>query len=218
MQQAATSTPSPTFAGMLASLAAPGQKRPPARDLDGLEDDVATISYERALRAHARYRTPEPDDRALTSPPITREGLDPAGLRIFEAAPPVEERTAAAVFEMPSPAAAVGVSVPETAPAASLLADRNLKSASVTIRLSKAECVQLHERAAEAGLTISAYLRSCTFEAESLRAMVKDALAQMRLKAAQETAEEPPADGKPFFGWFSRFWSHFQRAQQELRA
>jgi hypothetical protein len=58
--------------------------------------------------------------------------------------------------------------------------DRNLKCASVTIRLSNAECAQLRKRAAEAGLTVSAYLRSCTFEAESLRALVKDTLAQLR--------------------------------------
>jgi len=32
----------------------------------------------------------------------------------------------------------------------------------------------------EAGLTVSAYLRSCTFEAEALRAQVKEALAELR--------------------------------------
>ena len=53
---------------MLAAFATPGQKKPPARDLDGLEDDVATLSYERALRAHARYRPPEASDHALTQP------------------------------------------------------------------------------------------------------------------------------------------------------
>lgn len=218
MQQAATSTPSPTFAGMLASLAAPGQKRPPARDLDGLEDDVATISYERALRAHARYRTPEPDDRSLTSLPAS-PGNDPS-LRIFEAAPDVEERAAAPVVEMPMPLPVPAFVASDAASAQQVqpVADRNLKSSSVTIRLSKAECQQLHKRAAEAGLTVSAYLRSCTFEAESLRAMVKDALAKMQLQSAHEAAEEPSTDSRAFFGWISRLWSHFQRGQQELRA
>jgi len=60
---------------------------------------------------------------------------------------------------------------------------RTLKEASITIRMSKAECAQLRKRAAEAGLTVSAYMRSCTFEAESLRAMVKEALAQLRSAA-----------------------------------
>ena len=44
--------------------------------------------------------------------------------------------------------------------------ERELRTASVTIRLSTAECARLHQRAAEAGLTVSAYLRSCMLEAE----------------------------------------------------
>jgi hypothetical protein len=54
------------------------------------------------------------------------------------------------------------------------------RSASVTLRLSRAECMQLKQRAAEAGLTVSAYIRSCTFEAEALRAQVKQAVQQLR--------------------------------------
>ena len=59
------------------------------------------------------------------------------------------------------------------------------RSASVTLRMSRAECDQIRQRAAEAGLTVSAYLRSCALEAESLRAQVKDALAAMRAAAPQ---------------------------------
>jgi hypothetical protein len=72
--------------------------------------------------------------------------------------------------------------------------ERNLKDSSITIRMSKAECAQLHRRAAEAGLTVSAYLRSCTFEAESLRAMVKDTLAQLRSVTTQQAK---PTDAAP---------------------
>jgi hypothetical protein len=70
MQQPAEIPPSPTFAGLLASLAAPA--REPAstwsdeRADDGLEDDFATLSYERALRAHARYRPAHLTDESLT--------------------------------------------------------------------------------------------------------------------------------------------------------
>ena len=63
----------------------------------------------------------------------------------------------------------------------------NLKAASVTIRMSQAECAQLRKRAAAAGLTVSAYLRSCTFEAEALRAQVKEALAELRAGTPDET-------------------------------
>jgi hypothetical protein len=60
------------------------------------------------------------------------------------------------------------------------------KSASVTVRLSEEENAQLRERAAEAGLTISAYLRSCTLEAETLRAQVKQALTALRAASLEE--------------------------------
>jgi hypothetical protein len=206
---------SQSFAGLLAAFASPGQKKPPARELgrdgsrdqardfDGLADDVATLSYERALRAHARYHAPEealafapqslPMTLASAAPPshdlVSEQPAVGEPLRIFEASPAqAEVRPAAAV--------PVAAAQDETIPAAHFALDaapesatdrdkpfgldRNLKSASITIRLSQAECVQLRRRAAEAGLTVSAYLRSCTFETEALRALVKDTLAKMR--------------------------------------
>ena len=50
----------------------------------------------------------------------------------------------------------------------------------ITLRMSAAECEQLRDRAAEAGLSVSAYLRSCAFEVESLRLQVKDTVAKLR--------------------------------------
>jgi predicted DNA binding CopG/RHH family protein len=72
---------------------------------------------------------------------------------------------------------------------------KSLKTASITIRLSESECAQLRRRAAEAGLTVSAYLRSCTLEVESLRAQVKQALADMRTPGARPAT--PPAKAPP---------------------
>jgi len=212
MQQPALSSPSPTFAGMLAALAAPGQKKPPARDLDGLEDDVATLSYERALRAHGRYRAPEVSDRALTQLP------EPASLRIFEAEPEAEATAMPAAHE-PSGAMQADAE-PEDAGAhqAYSAAARNLKCASITIRLSKAEVAQLRRRAAEAGLTVSAYLRSCTLEAESLRAMVKDTLAQLRAETAKPDQEVALPVRRSWFAWLSRLWPHTNARQQVVRA
>jgi hypothetical protein len=66
--------------------------------------------------------------------------------------------------------------------------------------MSKAECAQLHRRAAEAGLTVSAYLRSCTFEAESLRAMVKDTLAQLRSGTTPDKPANPAPPRRARFG------------------
>jgi hypothetical protein len=91
---------------------------------------------------------------------------------------------------------------------------RDLKCASITIRLSRTECAQLRKRAAEAGLTVSAYLRSCTFEVESLRGLVKDTMAQLR---AATTAGKPARSNSagPFRrGWLRRFLLLFHGGQR----
>ena len=69
----------------------------------------------------------------------------------------------------------------------SVVPDREHKSASVTIRMGHAECAQLRKRAAAANLTVSAYMRSCILEAETLRAQVKEALAELRAATPEET-------------------------------
>lgn len=216
MQQApasASSSPSPSFAGLLAALTAPAQKpgavgdeslrvekkRSAARSEawrdDGLLDDIATLSYEQALRAHARYKA--------IDQPFMSNG-DPAG----------DEQHLAASAEAPETVSSAGSDPPsavvcEPKPNSDRIPlttafERNLKTASVTIRLSHMECAQLHRRAAEAGLTVSAYLRSCTFEAESLRTLVKDTLAELRLAKAQLT----PAAHTPLRrAWFRRLAS-----------
>jgi hypothetical protein len=192
MQQPTASAPAPTspsFAALLATLAAPAQnsqapgdeslqqgwKPAPTWNDDDLADDVATLSYESALKAHARYH---PTDQSLT------QAADPQPF-CFEEAP--------SALSVAAPQSAPRVTAnlaPESNRLSSAPFERDLKDASITIRMSKAECAQLHKRAAEAGLTVSAYLRSCTFEVESLRAMVKDTLLQLR----SETTQTKPAN------------------------
>jgi hypothetical protein len=154
--------PSPSarsFAGLLADFASPEKKFPPARDFDGLAEDIATLTYEHALKTHARYR-PFPDDAVS---PETQPAF-PGSLPLFE----TSATSADLVPEQPTHAP-----VPS--------ADAALrKSASVTVRLTCAEDEQLRQRAAEAGLTISAYLRSCAFEVETLRAQVKQTIAELK--------------------------------------
>jgi sulfur carrier protein ThiS len=189
MQQPAEIPPSLNFAGLLASLAAPAQKSasewPGERADDGLEDDFATLSYEHALRAHARYRPAGPTDQSLTQ--AADPDLIPLPTDVHKPAPK-------------TPQTAPMSKQPEAGSPPGTISERNLKCASVTIRLSQAECAQLRKRAAEAGLTVSAYLRSCTFEAESLRAMVKDTLARLRTGAP---AEEPAVSAPRRRSWFS---------------
>jgi len=220
MQQPAPTQPSSTpssFAGLLASLASPPPQAadddPPWSTSD-LGEDVISLSYERALRAHARYR---PADRLVDGDIDRGDGLT---------APPVSfgvEAGADAAIETDAAGATGSAGVTDAAVAApslpaDLAPDRDLRSASVTIRLSKAECVRLRERAAEAELTVSAYLRSCVLEAEALRAEVKQALAELKTGArgtSQPSGEAagsaggeqaaPAGKKKPgwrrFFGW-----------------
>jgi len=183
---APTASPTPaSFAGFLAALTQPGRAEAdhaptrasthaPVWNDELLADDVATLSYEQALRTHARYHA---DD------PVT----DPA-----RAALPVPAEAAA-----PQPEAVLSVQ------SASL---KVLKEASITIRLSHEEDAQLRRRAAEAGLTISAYIRSCTFEAEALRALVKNTLTQFRTvgPSPQQDANPPNRRRWPAFFWLGR--------------
>jgi hypothetical protein len=70
--------------------------------------------------------------------------------------------------------------------------------------MSEVECEQLKRRAAEAGLTISAYLRSCTFEADSLRAEVKKTLAEMRTRGPAERQKAHAQARGTWFEWLLR--------------
>jgi hypothetical protein len=194
MQQPATSQPSlsvSSFAGLLATLASPPPSPPPEADADAplwnssdLGEDVATLSYERALRAHARYR---PANRDLARDSDGVDGAQTqAGNSLSDARADAPGGFDAAGATDAAGAAVRAVAAPWVQTVAA--PDHDLRSASVTIRLSPAECARLHHRAAEAGLTVSAYLRSCAVEAEALRAQVKQALAE--LKAGTEPPQQ----------------------------
>jgi predicted DNA binding CopG/RHH family protein len=215
MQQPMETTPSPnasSFAGMLAALASPAPKPAPVWSDDDLEDDVATLSYERALRTHARYRSASLTDQSLTEAAWgTTRFEEPAQAAVA----PVEQAaagfTADSKFQQESANAEV-----ETNRLRAAQLERNLKDASITIRMSKAECAQLHRRAAEAGLTVSAYLRSCTFEAESLRAMVKETLTQLR----QATNQKQPRRSwfRGVGNWLARLLTPWHDSQRVASA
>lgn len=158
-----------SFASLIASLTGAGKHCEESWDTRDLASDVATISYEQALRKHRRART----ESAPHTPGIAVSALPVAH----------RERT------------------------------QLRKTASITIRVNQEEQVLLHARAAEAGLSISAYLRSCIFDAESLRAQVKEALAQMQVAIRQapisKTAAAEPANRRRF-----RFLSRWGRMRQ----
>lgn len=196
MQQQNESESAPNltgFASLLASLAAQTRKdadawqKPVATDTnpdpqaptaasvaqataqaeEELGEDLAALSYESALRTHARYHASPESDWLVNQ----REAQEQAEAEAMAAAE--QEAKNAPAPQQPARTRS------RRAQLAHYL-ERDLKCESITIRMSAAECAQLRQRAAEAGMTISAYLRSCTFEAETLRAQVKEVMNEMR--------------------------------------
>ncbi len=90
-----------------------------------------------------------------------------------------------------------------------IVAAKRRKTSSITIRLTEVEQVQLHERADAAQLSVSAYLRSRIFEAESLRAQVKEALSEMKAATAPnlQVSREPQSA----HNWRARLLPHWTR-------
>jgi predicted DNA binding CopG/RHH family protein len=213
MQEPAAAVPTPnaaSFASLLAALAAPAPKPAPEWNGDGLADDIATLSYEQALRTHARYRSADPAD--LPYRQDTTGSQSP------------HRRAVSAPAATPGPSATqnpTAAAEPKARRRPAAL-EENRKSASITIRLSKDEGVQLRERAAEAGLTVSAYLRSCIFEAEALRTQVREALAQFRSAAVTDTATDQKTPSKPVASaapaWRTRLFPRWSASHGAARA
>lgn len=219
MEQPADSLPSgtsPSFASLLATLTSPANSGADQRSArgknelednfgDGLEDDVTTLSYESALRANARYK---PDHSYEWNLPQ----------RIESTAALVAEEIAARAKAAEGPGAGGNMRV--TAPAMSSIPDATRRRASVTVRLSEVECAQLQKRAAEAGLTVSAYLRSCTFEAEALRAQVKAALAELRAArpAVKNEVAARASRRNSWWEWLSRLLPQWHFGRRVARA
>jgi Mobilization protein NikA len=178
-----------SFAGILSALRAAKPEREERAALknaawndDELADDVVALSYEKALRTHARYR------------PTDAIGPD------AEAKPRKASRGAKRESRRR-----------ETVPAESR------KSASVTIRVSRGEWEQLQARASEAQMSVSAYMRSCTFEVEALRAQVKETLAELK-QARRAEPVEPAAAKKPVkretaTGWRARLFPRWAQGR-----
>jgi len=186
MQQPAasvSSSDSSSFAGLLAGLTSPGRDRREPWNDDDLADDVATLTYERVLRAHGRYQAADSDDEHL--------------IKMAPEAAGANDRAAAILAHLEDPGTIDSAAEPLKDESSQLSsggfhpgADR--KCSSITIRMSKGDCEQLRKRAAEAGLTVSAYLRSCTIEAETLRSQVKEALARLQANSEPGVLERAP--------------------------
>ena len=216
MQEPAESSPSfsaASFARVLASLAAPApeplrEPEPAATpNRDAFAEDISTLSYEQALRAHARYR---PADVAELPRP---RAAGSAQRRRSVATAPRSAASASPAAQAPQAPVA-----PKAAKRRSTVPNESRKSASITIRLSEAEGAQLRARAAEAGLTVSAYLRSCAFEVEALRTQVKQALTEFRSTASTEEQSSPRRAFSPLPTWRARLFPRWAGSQRPAHA
>jgi hypothetical protein len=208
---ASRSSSSTSFAGLLASLTSPARGNVSEFQDEKLVDEVATLSYEQALRTHVRYKPSVQDDR-IASHEDSAKTCSVCGARRDDPESAIRAKSHADDREWhQDPAVQSGFP-------SGTGSSQNRKCASVTIRMSKGECEQLKKRAAEAGLTISAYLRSCTFEAEVLRAEVKKTLADLRRPAAIERSDANSQSGLSWLEWLLRFMPHWHMGQRVARA
>ena len=219
MQEPAETSPAlsaASFASLLASLAAPASEpeQEPMPELrlasngdESFAGDIATLSYEQALRTHARYCSAD----AGELPPA--RGSDSAQRRHSGAGLSSKAASASpATLTRQAPVA------PKAAKRRSTVPRESRKSASITIRLSEAEGAQLRARAAEAGLTVSAYLRSCAFEVEALRTQVKQALVELRSTAPTEEQSSPQRAFSPLPTWRARLFPRWAGSQRPAHA
>jgi hypothetical protein len=127
-----------------------------------------------------RRRSPAPQAGEETAPfsaaPAGRGGSDPAR---------GAARPAGKDFRPPHlEAEAVSAAGAETGTFAEVMGRQaalaGRRQASLSLRLSAQDAALVRERAAQAGLTVSGYLRHCALEVEALRAQVKALLAEPR--------------------------------------
>jgi len=85
------------------------------------------------------------------------------------------------------------------------------RRAVVSIRLNEEEMTLLRQRAAESGISISEYVRSCVVEADQLRVQVKQVVADMRSAPTAERREgvEAQLASQPRMEAGARLWSSF---------
>jgi hypothetical protein len=101
-------------------------------------------------------------------------------------------------------------SVTTTAPRAALPKKKNEepeRQVSMSLRVAASEQAMIRRRAAEAGVSASAYLRQCALEVEILRAQVQGYMAAAAARNHIAEFEEAPrmALPAPQEGWFSRW-------------
>jgi len=83
-------------------------------------------------------------------------------------------------------------------------AGRPERQVSMSLRVAASEQALIKARAAEAGLSVSAYLRQCALEVEKLRAQVHHTLAMIESRSEQKAGHIAPAIQMPRDGFLAR--------------
>lgn len=84
------------------------------------------------------------------------------------------------------------------------------RQVAISIRLAPAERALIKTRAAEAGITASAYIRQCALEVEQLRTQVRETILALELGAANAAASMG-SPASPPLGFFARIRRLFMR-------
>ncbi|TCK72519.1 plasmid mobilization protein [Acidipila rosea] len=195
--------------------------------------DIKELSYDQALKS-SRFRRVEappspapppkmeapPPAKARVTPPARKLSSTPAtkaaakvssktGARAVAKAPPAaeakfRETLNRALQQQAAPSAAIKKN-PGKAPAGAASAARPIM---LSVRISPSEQSLIRQRAEEANLSISAYMRQCTLEVEQLRRQVELTLARLERQAAPALSPmpplPPPGAGSGFFGRITR--------------
>lgn len=154
------------------------------------------------------------EPRTITNGRVAAESKNGGGGNHCAAKPPVARGSASAkpAFKDALAEAIRPVEVVVAQPAALT------RQAAISIRLAPTERALIQTRAAEAGITASAYIRQCALEVEQLRAQVKAAVALMGSRNGfaaavspvpaptpyADSVVQPPVPATGFFGWMRR--------------
>jgi hypothetical protein len=187
-------------------------------------DDLAFVSYEKALRTHSRYKSgPEPiPDASLPQNPPRPSSIPHVAKPADLSSPQHPVASNSELMDDLDPAFSQQIDSPVKPPQSGqqIQSDRSgltqqilnaaraaqqleLKRCTISVRLNLVESEILRLRAAESGMTISAYLRSCVLEADQLRAQVKQALAELRSKTTECDSPSKPfkKQNRSFRAW-----------------
>jgi hypothetical protein len=180
--------------GVLGRFHAWSSTRKDAHRRKDFVDGVRELSYEEALESTRRRwqlhnpspsASPRKDAQPATDAAFEDQHIAPDKATLSTLAKPLASTSAAAQEATPGSFGSVlsGTLSPDISSGPLALvwpsAEKSERQVSMSLRVAASEQALIKARAAEAGLSVSAYLRQCALEVENLRAQVHHRLALM---------------------------------------